>query len=312
MKKLTQNIKRMTALCMAVCLMGSCGKKSKEDADPYGTLETLPPVSTVVTTEPAHEIVTPEELKTLEEKLNSMLPGYGGTWSVYVQELSSGNELLINDCTFYAASEIKLFTMAAAYQKVADGKIKESAITDDMEYMITESDNYCFNDMLSIIGKDYTNKWCYANGYKGTSENHGLYPATNYTEDLRCKEGDSFTCAKDMGRLLASIYRGECVSEEYSQKMLDFLLEQYFRSKIPAGVPSVTRVANKTGETDDENHDAAIVFSEGGDYVLTVMTQYKQNAWSLDENIAEVSEIVFDFFNGIPYPDEAPATEPEW
>ncbi|MBR1724273.1 MAG: serine hydrolase, partial [Ruminococcus sp.] len=223
----------------------------------------------------------------------------------YVQDLSTGKELIINNRKVYAASEIKLFAMAAAYQQVEDGKLALVSVEDDVEVMISESDNYTFNSILKKIGLGEINKWCEANGYTETEQHHALAPASNYSDDLKNGKGENKTSAHDIGTLLASIYRGECVSKDCSEKMLTALLDQQKRDKIPAGLPKVTRVANKTGETSDENHDAAIVYSPGGDYVLVITAVIPELAWGMNETLAEVSETVYDFFNNIPYPELA-------
>ncbi len=57
-------------------------------------------------------------------------------------------------------------------------------------------------------------------------------------------------------------------------EMVEILARQEFREMIPAGVPSGTRVASKTGSITRINHDAAIVYPAGRDpYVLVVLTR---------------------------------------
>jgi len=57
-------------------------------------------------------------------------------------------------------------------------------------------------------------------------------------------------------------------------EMVEILARQEFREMIPAGVPSGTRVASKTGNITRINHDAAIVYLPGRDpYVLVVLTR---------------------------------------
>lgn len=54
--------------------------------------------------------------------------------------------------------------------------------------------------------------------------------------------------------------------------MLKLLLNQTSRWKIPSGLPSGTKVANKTGETDNYQHDAAIVYGKKTDYVVVIFS----------------------------------------
>lgn len=48
----------------------------------------------------------------------------------------------------------------------------------------------------------------------------------------------NMTSAKDAGLILEKIYKAECVSAKYSKEMLNLLLHQTRRWKIPAGLPS--------------------------------------------------------------------------
>lgn len=65
-------------------------------------------------------------------------------------------------------------------------------------------------------------------------------------------------------------------------------------NKIPAGLPEGTKCANKTGETDEYQHDAAIVYSPGGDYILCIMSS---NCGAAITNIQDISATVYDYFN---------------
>lgn len=63
------------------------------------------------------------------------------------------------------------------------------------------------------------------------------------------------------------------VSEDASNEMLELLLQQEVDYKIPESLPSNVKVANKTGETDDCENDCAIVYSNGGDYIICMMSE---------------------------------------
>lgn len=186
--------------------------------------------------------------------------------------------------------------MAAAYEKIDQGKLSESSVKSTINSMITVSSNDAFNTIVKKIGTSYINKWCKANGYTGTNQGHGLSPSSN-NSGLTNGSGSNMTTVKDCGKLLESIYRGTCVSKSASKKMLKHLKGQQRRSKIPAGVPSGVTVANKTGETDDTTHDAAIVYSKGADYIICVMARCPGYAWSAASNITKLSRITYNYFN---------------
>lgn len=235
-------------------------------------------------------------LANLETKLKSAVQGYRGTWSVYVEKLDTGESISVNNQKMYAASLIKLFALGAAYDRIRQGKLSESYVTPTLRSMITVSDNYAFNEVVRWVGITYVNTWCKENGYTQTNQGRGLNPSGN-SAGLDNGSGTNLTSASDCGRFLASIYRGTCVSKSASQKMLAFLKQQERRWKIPAGVPGGVVVANKTGETDDYTHDAAIVYSKGGDYVLVVMGYVPGQGWGSAGNITSLSRMVYDYFN---------------
>jgi beta-lactamase class A len=78
---------------------------------------------------------------------------------------------------------------------------------------------------------------------------------------------------EDCGALLEKIYRGECVSSEASDAMLNLLLNQTVVWKIPSGLPSGVVCANKTGENDSNQNDIAIVYGENTTFILCVMSE---------------------------------------
>ena len=76
--------------------------------------------------------------------------------------------------------------------------------------------------------------------------------------------------------------------------MLDMLKHQQWRAKIPAGLPEGVVCANKTGEYGNRQHDAAIVYSDGADYILVVMTEGDSASIG---HIGSISKTVYQYFN---------------
>ena len=102
--------------------------------------------------------------------------------------------------------------------------------------------------------------------------------------------------AKDAGMILEQIYRGKCVSARYSREMLNLLLRQTRRWKIPAGLPSGVKVANKTGETSSVQHDMAIVFGKKTDYVICVFSRTGSEGYAVPR-IKSISSTVYKYLN---------------
>lgn len=240
-------------------------------------------------------------LSGLKKSLNSMISGYSGRWSVYVKNLRTGDVLSINNSAMYPASVIKLFTMEAVYEQIRKGSLKKTSyVSSLLNQMITVSDNEAFNALVRMTSKSGSftdgcrtiNQYLKKQGYTNTECHNTLHPSSSvYTSDGSKNKAS----AKTAGILLEQIYQGKCVSPKYSKEMLNLLLKQTRRWKIPAGLPSGTKVANKTGETDDYQHDAAIVYGPKTDYVVCIFSQTGE--YNGINGIKKLSAKIYDYLN---------------
>ena len=239
-------------------------------------------------------------LTELERTLEDMISGYTGSWSIYVKDLGHHEYLSINNVQYFSASLIKLYCAATAYELMDQGKLEETAQIDSlMEQMISVSDNDAFNLMVMNCGETYSHiagrqviqEYIDREGYKDTTITSILVP-TKYTAPS--SPGRNYTTVEDCGLLLERIYKKKLVSKDASEDFLNLLLKQEHIDKIPAGLPDGTKCANKTGDTDEFQHDAAIVYSPGGDYIITVMSS---GCGSAITNIGHISETVYEYFN---------------
>lgn len=254
-------------------------------------------------------------METLEPKLTEMLESYQGEWSAYVKNLDSGEEILINNQAMYSASLIKAFVLADSYNemdriKANEGqKLKKEAdspevkvkVDDLIQNMITVSDNESFNELVRLQsekndfkeGAEKINEYLKEEEYEDTSVQHTLAPSASPATGLG---GRNTTSVKDCGMLLERIYKGECVSEEASEEMLNILLQQEVDWKIPSGLSDDVKVANKTGETDTSQHDIAIVYGEKTTYIFCVMSQDCPEGTAI-HNIRDLSGMVYYHLN---------------
>lgn len=240
-------------------------------------------------------------LGSLKRKIQNAIKGYNGSWSVYVKDLKTGDVISINETSMYPASVIKLFVMEATYASAAENRISLNSSTKRLlKSMITVSDNESYNALVKKVGKgsfasgcSYINKYLKKNGYTGTAVHHTLHPSSSsYQSD---GGGSNRSSAKDIGKLLEKIYNNTAVSKTYSKQMLNLMLKQERRWKIPAGLPSGVKSANKTGETDSYQHDAAIVFGKKTDYVIVVFS--RAGEYSGINGIKKISRMVYDYLN---------------
>ncbi len=289
-------------IVLIVCVMVFFGRSMSSPKTDDSSAETGDSSEESIVSEPAAESIVPaetdhvNELKDLKKTLEDKFESFDGTWSCYLKNLNTGDWFEINNHPVYPASMIKLFALAACYQQIEDGKIQESDVYSTLYSMAAISNNQAFNMIVWKIGKTYINEWCQAHGYTGTGQYHGLQPSTNY-EGLTTADRDNVTCCVDVGHILESIYRGECVSEYASQQMLNILFEQKYRGKLPSALPYGARAANKTGDTYNVSHDAAIIYSDGADYVLVVMEEIPDVAFEQHFRFFDISKTVYAYFN---------------
>ena len=255
-------------------------------------------------------------MDTLEPRLASMLDTYDGAWSVYVKNLNTGEEILLNNTPMYAASLIKAFVMADTYANMDEVLEHEAAqmkttvdnpevkvkVNDLLWNMITVSDNESCNELGRLQsakhdfldGAQKVEDYIKEEGYEDTSYQTTIHPSSSPTLSLG---GHNTTTVRDCGLLLERIFKGECVSWSASQEMLNLLMNQENTAKIPSGITADIPIANKTGETDEDQHDIAIVYGPKTTYILCVMSKDFQNADTAVENIRSISRTVYYYLN---------------
>lgn len=239
-------------------------------------------------------------LNSLKKTLEETISDYHGTWSIYVKDIGHNEFLLINNVQHFSASLIKLYCAGAAFELMDEGKLERTDRIDSLMYqMISISDNDAFNLMVRQCDENYNavngckviQDFIDREGFTDTTITTMLVP-TEYP--FPSSPGRNYTTVADCGKMLEKIYKKQLVSPKASDEFLELLLNQQHINKIPSGLPEGTKCANKTGDTDDTQHDAAIVYSPGGDYIIVVMSS---NCGAAIPNIQNISSIVYDYFN---------------
>lgn len=210
----------------------------------------------------------------------------GGSVAVSAGRISDGALSQVNNHSMQAASLIKLFVAGCMYETMGDTSPYESQISS----MISVSDNTACNSLVAVLGGGdaqagmaVINEYCMNHGF---SETH-MGRLMLQPNDL----DDNYTSVQDCGNFLMSIYNGSLAG---SSQILQYMKQQERRSKIPAGVPSGVETANKTGELDFVENDAAIIFHPSGAYVLCVMSENLSDAYSSRLFINSLSETVYN------------------
>ncbi len=115
---------------------------------------------------------------------------------------------------------------------------------------------------------------------------------------------DIYQCSQSGGGALAAAFPGK-LDADVCQTMINYLAQDKFGSLIQAGVPDGTLVAHKHGFVTDpfgivhDTSDAAIVYTPGGNFVLTIYTYHPvQAVWEqVNPLMVQLTQAVYNYFN---------------
>ena len=133
------------------------------------------------------------------------------------------------------------------------------------------------------------NSFCQAHGYDQTHMGRMLL-ASNENDD-------NYTSVGDCGHLLQEIYKQDTSSYTHATDMFNLLKAQTRCNKIPAQLPEGVKTANKTGELDNVENDAGIIYDSKNDVVIVFMSQNLSSAGSAQNTIATLSRTIYDYYN---------------
>ena len=163
-------------------------------------------------------------------------------------------------------------------------------------WMITKSSNLATNLLVDIVGINNIQQALDELEIDGVKILRGVEDQAAYQAGL-----NNEVTANGLLKLLRIIANRKAYSPEASEEMLSILLEQQYRSGIPAGLPKAARVAHKTGNISTVHHDAGIIFLEGREpYVLVVLTQFAAET-GRGTAVAEVSRDIFNTLSHMTY-----------
>lgn len=201
-----------------------------------------------------------------------------GTYGVSLIELSGRYRRAAYNSTksFTTASTYKLFVAYSTLKRVESGAWHWTDqihggrdLAKCFDDMIVVSDNECAHALLVKIG---------------------FTAITNEAKEIGCTStsflgSDAIkTTPADLALILAQLQTGQILSQQSSRdRWIDAMKRNIYRQGIPKGVANYV-VADKVGFLDGLLHDAGIVYTSSGPYVLAIMTD--GSSWA---NIAELT-----------------------
>lgn len=247
----------------------------------------------------------------LQEAVEKALEGTKGTYGIAVKNLKTGESYYSNEHhKFQSASLYKVWIMAVVYEQIQagtlslddtlsgdvvelnqkfniateDAELKEGAVNftvrEALEQMITNSHNYASLLLSARIRLSNVKKFLTENNLLDSSI--GEPPATT---------------ASDIAVFFEKLYNGDLADEEHTAEMITLLKRQNLNNVLPKYIPQGVEIAHKTGQLFSVAHDAGIVYSQKGDYIIAGLSDsdFYPDA---EGRLARVSEAVYKYFEG--------------
>lgn len=260
----------------------------------------------------------------LQSEIEKFLADQDGDYAIYVKDLKPGgtrNVFINSQEQYQAASLYKLYLMAAVYMSIKEGELTmETEISAKLSHLeeILGSVDYGYQHLSSEEIATYTVREC-LDRIARISDNYAaimLAEKIGWTkvQDAAQAMGATSTVirtpisttAEDAGMFLEKLYKGEMVSFDESEDMINFLASAQVNDRIPAKLPetdpstgSALRIAHKTGELSGVRNDAGIVFLQGNPYVIVMMSKNLKGEDQGVETLAQVSKIVYDYYSSV-------------
>lgn len=217
----------------------------------------------------------------------------GALYSVKVISIDDSTNFGAGNCDtqMISASLIKLYVAGAVYENYNGVKEYENYFGETeylLDIMISQSDNDACNTLVTRLGNGdsangmfMVNSFCSTHGFNGTKMNRLMLDFNGL---------ENYTTPTDCCKILKSYYQNELPG---SESIISFMKNQVTRTKIPAGIPDGTVVANKSGELSTVENDAAIIYAKSGTYIMCAMTNGLLDTASARKAIAMASEYIF-------------------
>lgn len=274
-----------------------------------------------------------EKNKTFEEEIKKELAKQPGIYGLAFKDLSTGEELFINEHeVFHAASTMKTPVMIEVFKQANEGRFSLSdsivikntfkSIVDGSEFsldsaedseqklytltstkrtldslvydMIIVSSNLATNIIIELVDAKKVTQSMRDLGAKDIQVLRGVEDDKAFAEGLI-----NSTTPYDLMLIFEKMANGETVNKQASEAMIDILLDQRFNTIIPAKLPKSVKVAHKTGSINGVHHDSGIVFlPDGRKYVLVILSKNLKDDDAATAVMANVSEIIYKHVRG--------------
>lgn len=258
----------------------------------------------------------------LQQSIKSEIGQFKGEVGIVIKDLETGWEFSFEKAKLFpSASLAKIPIMAACFLAAEEGKLKlnqniklkpsdklsgsgilkttypdiEYSVEELIGFMIYESDNTATNILTNMLGIDYLNNSFRVFGLKNTNLSRKVADYQSRNRGI-----ENYTTAQDMALILEKIYRRNLVNKSVSKECIGLLKLQRITDRIPKYLPVDITVAHKSGLERGICHDAGIVFTRRGDFLISILTKHKDsNSILSKEFIATISLHTYNYFEQV-------------
>ena len=255
----------------------------------------------------------------LREEIIAQSAGFKGQAFVFIKDYNRNWHIAIDsDVKVPAASIVKIPIMAAVFEAQEKGRLslsdkiklqqkdktggsgslkneragKEFSIQELIMLMMSISDNTATNILINLLGIDNLNQWFQDNGLKDTNLSRLMMDMAS-----RDKGIENYTTAGDIALILDRFYNGKFIGSKVSSECTEIMKKQKTKNRIPAKLPQDTNIAHKTGLERGICHDAGIVFTPKGDFLICVLTRHEySNSHRSRELISNIAYVVYKYY----------------
>ena len=238
-------------------------------------------------------------------QMQRIIQDFEGELYFAAKNLSTGQLITFRgDQQVQTASVIKVPIMVEAFHQASSGKLNLDArhpfdeenrvpgagilqdlspgghisLRDAITLMIVLSDNSATNHVIDAVGISNVNQRMVELGLENTFLNKKVFlEASAKLPPERSRWGLGSTTALEMLGLFEKIYRKEAGDKESCDEMIRILKKQRDQDQIPRYLHGKNwhgiQIAHKTGALNRVRNDAGIVFTQQGDYILSIFAQ---------------------------------------
>lgn len=211
-------------------------------------------------------------------------------WAVVAKSMSGPifDARLNSKQQFESASIYKLFLTLPLYEKLPLDKQKTTdlyvagkteSVAECVDVMLRLSNNECGEALGAYVGWNNINKSLKSNKFNNTNFGNNSIK----------------TSALDTANFLERLSESDMLPNSDRDFILSALAKQKWRDGIPAGCPGC-KVANKTGQLNDINHDAGIIRYNGGSYILVIFSEHGSSK-EIAELTGKIQQKILDTSN---------------